>query len=28
VPVPVNSVNFVTNPIGTNAQFYRLRLGP
>jgi hypothetical protein len=28
VPVPANSMNFVTNSIGANAQFYRLRLGP
>ena len=27
-PVPANSTNFVTNIIGANAQFYRLRLGP
>lgn len=28
VPVPVSSMNFVTNAIGANAQFYRLRQGP
>jgi beta-glucosidase len=27
VPVPVNSMNFVTNTIGANAQFYRLSSG-
>jgi beta-glucosidase len=28
VPVPLNSMNSVTNTIGGNAQFYRLRQGP
>jgi len=28
VPVPLNSMDFVTNTIGGNAQFYRLRKGP
>ncbi len=28
VPVPANSMNYVTTAIGGSAQFYRLRLGP
>ena len=27
-PIPANSTNFVTNTIGANSQFYRLKLGP